>query len=85
MHTYTDLRRLYDFCALSGLCVRVQILRSKRLVRTNTSFARKAAYAHEYGFSVLLHRLGESFDVLMMLVDSFDVAMTAMLDVIQFV
>ena len=33
------VRSLYGFCALSGLCVHIRILCSKRLVRTNTSFA----------------------------------------------
>ena len=32
--------RLYIFCMLSGLYVRIWIFRSKRLVRTNTYFAR---------------------------------------------
>ena len=37
MHTYTALRWLYGFCALSGLCVRIQLLHIKRLVRTDTA------------------------------------------------
>ena len=35
---YTDLLGLYDFCTLRGLCIRMQILRVKRLVRTDTDF-----------------------------------------------
>ena len=38
MRTYTDLRRLYNFCALSGLFVSIQILHVKRLVHTYMGF-----------------------------------------------
>ena len=48
-------------------------MRSKRLMRTNTSVAQRAA---------LLKHLGDSFDVAMMFVNSFDVATTVMLDVL---
>ena len=48
-------------------------MRSKRLVRTNTSFARR---------SYFLQRIGDSFDVAMVFVDSFDVEMTVMLEVL---
>ena len=53
MPTYTVLRRLYNFCALIGLCVRIRLLRSKRLVRMNTSFARKSDFAYVYGLCAI--------------------------------
>ena len=52
LRTYTALRTLYGFCALSGLCIRIRILRFKRIVYTDTSFA-------------YLQRLGDSFNVAM--------------------
>ena len=69
---YMDLRTLYGFCALSGLCIRIRLLPFKRLVYTDTS-------------SSYLQRLGYSFDVAMMFVDSFDVVMNFVLDVCRFV
>ena len=50
---YTDLHRLQDFCALSGLCICIRISSSKRLVGMNTSFARKAAVAYVEGLCYL--------------------------------
>ena len=50
---YMALRRLYNFCALSGLYIRIQILCSKWLVHTNTCFACKSAYAYMYGLCAL--------------------------------
>ena len=72
LRTYTALRTLYGFCALSGLCVRIRLLCFKRLVRTDTSFS-------------YLQRLGNLFDIARMFVDSFDIAMTVVLDVRRFV
>ena len=72
LRTYTALRTLYGFCELNGLCIHIRILRFKRLVRTDTSFA-------------YLQRLGDLFDIAMTFVDSFDVAMTVVMDVIRFV
>ena len=51
-------------------------MRLNRLMRTNMSLRVKR---------LLLQRLRELFDVAMMFVDSFDVAMTVVLDVIQFI
>ena len=72
-----------------------------QLVRTNTSFARRAYYAYVYGLCTLsglcvqirllrvkqliLYCLGDSFDIAMMFVNSFDAAMTVMLDIIRFI
>ena len=72
LRTYTALRTLYGFCTLSSLCVRIRILRFKRLVPTNTSFS-------------YLQRIGDLFNIAMMFFDSFDVAMTVVLDVHRFV
>ena len=75
-------------CALSGLCIRIRILRVKRLMRKctvcafkwllhmNTYFARRVDF---------LKILGESFNVAMMLFNSFDLAMTSGMYVIRFV
>ena len=56
----------YGYVFFTGFCIRVQLVRLKRLMRMNTSFARRAPF---------LHRLD----------DSFDLAMTVVLDVIRFV
>ena len=82
--TYTALRRLYVFCDLSSLCVRIRILRVKRLVHTYTDFARYAAYTYVCGFWVLIilcvHiRILDYFNVSVIrywgFVDLFDVPM----------
>ena len=44
---YVTLRRLYGFCALSGLCIRI------RLCLSCTAFARYADCAYIYGFCAL--------------------------------
>ena len=38
MHTYTALRGLYESCGLSGVCIRIRILRLERLVHTDTAY-----------------------------------------------
>ena len=67
---YTDLRRLYYFCASRGLCIRIHILRFKKFVRTDTSSSHWAACTYGYGFCALSGlciqiRLIDSFDVLL--------------------
>ena len=78
------MRRFYGFCALSGLCVRIRILRVKRLVRTYTSFAHLAFGAYVYRFFALRGlcvwiRLLDSLNVTVIrswgFVDFFDVLM----------
>ena len=51
------LRRLYNICALIGLCVHIRILRFKQLMRTDKSFA----YLQRLGYSFL--RFADSFNV----------------------
>ena len=80
MRTNTSFSRkaafasVYGLCTISGLCVRMRVLRVERLLCTCTACALEAAC----GF---LQRLGDSFDVVMMFVDLFDVVMTVVLDV----
>ena len=50
---YAALRRLYGFCKLRDLCVCISLLRSKRLVHVNMSFARKEVYVYVYGLCTL--------------------------------
>ena len=57
----TTVVYVYSLCVLGGLCVRIRIFRVKRLfvrvqrvrfkrrMRTNTSFARKVEFAYVYG------------------------------------
>ena len=69
---------VYYLCALSGLCVRIRILRVKWILRTCMACALKAVYAYEYVFAcraALLQRPG----------DLFEVSMIVVLDVIRFV
>ena len=68
----TALRNVCGFFVRIRLCVCIQLLQFKRLVRTDTSFA-------------YLQRLGDSFEAAMMFVDFSDLAMTVVIDVCQFV
>ena len=63
-------------------------MRIKRLLRTCMDCALEAAYLYEYVFgrkAAFTSTLGDSFDLEMMFVNSFDIAMTVVLDVIPFV
>ena len=75
---------MYDFFTLSGLCIRIQLLRVKRLVGTYTNFALSAACGYVYRFFALSSlcvriRIIDSFNVSVIrswgFVDSFDVPM----------
>ena len=72
VHTYTALCRLYGFCALIGLCVRIRLFRFKRIVRTDTSFA----YLQRLGDSVFMIHwfIWRSHNLILMFLDSFDVS-----------
>ena len=83
-----DFAYVYGLCAISGLRVQIRILRVKRLLRTCMACALEAALSTNASFARrldLLQLLGDLFEVAMMFVDLFDVAMTVVLDVCQFV
>ena len=75
----TDLRTVCGFCVHIPLCVR------------RTDFALKVAYAYMYGFCnlsglcVQIRLLRVKRLILQHIGDSFDVAMTVVLDVVRFV
>ena len=79
--TYTDLRRLYGFCALIGLCVHIQLyirvvwlLRVKRLVHTDTG----SWFFQHFGDIILriCWFVQRTDDLILKFVDSFDVRAT---------
>ena len=72
--TYTALRRLYNFCALSGLCIHIRILRFKRLVYFNFSVIQYLGFVDSINVPVIL---------ILRFVDSSNVCATVVMDLLE--
>ena len=78
MRKYTALRRLYKFCAIRGLCVRIPLLNFKRLVRTDVA----SWFLQRLGDSVFRIRwfIWHSNDLILSFDDSSNISVTIVID-----